>query len=610
MACGISVTRMNGIAENSTRTLQAEDYLERLRRSVLHYVYDYDEASRKENSEVAAMTRSALQAAEQATPSEERKEKYRDVQALLASTQESTQLLFDTEKQIEAARPKLVKAGTDLVARSRVLIDKVKAGPDQSLTDLATKLNSQLYTYRIMILRAELFQNVDGKPAVVEALAKAKATVEALQAGGSENVRALVGPLKSELADYNTNFETLLNQLHKVRDLFANKITPQISQMQATIVKVRGELQQNFGETRTSVETSIADTVFNQKITGAIVLLIGVLIAFFTARSVSNPITALTKGMRELAQGNFGVMLPGLDRKDEIGHIAKAVDEFKVKAAEKAQREVVEKVEQDTRAEAERQAALTKMADEFQTTVGGIVQAAVAGDFSQRVDLEGKTGLVLNIGTAINLLCENVAKSLGDLIKMLNALAEGDLSQRITAEYQGNFAILKENANKTAERIGSTIGRDQGLGERSHQRLGGDFDQHDRSVAAHRGTGREPGRNLGLDGGNLGDREEERRERPAGQPVGQRRPATSPTAAARWSPRRSRPWPRSRTPRARSPTSSASSTRSPGRPTCWRSMPRWKRRAPAKPAAASRWWPRKCAAWRSAPRRPPRTSRT
>ena len=51
------------------------------------------------------MTRSALQAAEQATPSEERKEKYRDVQALLASTQESTQLLFDTEKQIEADAP-------------------------------------------------------------------------------------------------------------------------------------------------------------------------------------------------------------------------------------------------------------------------------------------------------------------------------------------------------------------------------------------------------------------------------------------------------------------------------------------------------------------------
>ena len=49
---GISVTRMNGIAENTTRTLQAEDYLERLRRSVLHYVYDYDEASRKRTAKL------------------------------------------------------------------------------------------------------------------------------------------------------------------------------------------------------------------------------------------------------------------------------------------------------------------------------------------------------------------------------------------------------------------------------------------------------------------------------------------------------------------------------------------------------------------------------
>jgi methyl-accepting chemotaxis protein len=100
---------------------------------------------------------------------------------------------------------------------------------------------------------------------------------------------------------------------------------------------------------------------------------------------------------------------------------------------------------------------MQKMADEFQAAVGGIVTAAVAGDFSQRVDLQGKSGLVLNIGTSINSLCENVAKALDDLINMLDALAEGNLTQRITAQYQGNFALLKDNANKTADRIGATI---------------------------------------------------------------------------------------------------------------------------------------------------------
>ena len=116
-----------------------------------------------------------------------------------------------------------------------------------------------------------------------------------------------------------------------------------------------------------------------------------------------------------------------------------------------------EQKEAELRAAAEREAAMQKMAQEFEAAVGGIVQAAVAGDFAQRVDLEGKTGLVLNIGTAINSLCENVAKALDDLINMLNALAEGNLTQRITAQYQGNFALLKDNANKTADRIGATI---------------------------------------------------------------------------------------------------------------------------------------------------------
>jgi methyl-accepting chemotaxis protein len=181
------------------------------------------------------------------------------------------------------------------------------------------------------------------------------------------------------------------------------------------------------------------------------------IMAIYVRRAITGPLAALTDAMRRLADGNFDVILPGLGRKDEIGDIAGGVETFKVKAAEKAKREAEEKAEQEKRAAAERDVAMQKMAAEFEAAVGGIVQAAVAGDFSQRVDLAGKTGLVLNIGTAINSLCENVAKALDDLIRMLNALAEGDLTQRITTQYQGNFAILKDNANTTAERIGATI---------------------------------------------------------------------------------------------------------------------------------------------------------
>jgi methyl-accepting chemotaxis protein len=44
----------------------------------------------------------------------------------------------------------------------------------------------------------------------------------------------------------------------------------------------------------------------------------------------------MTSAMRNLASGNFDVVLPGVDRRDEIGEMARAVEAFKVNAAERA----------------------------------------------------------------------------------------------------------------------------------------------------------------------------------------------------------------------------------------------------------------------------------
>ena len=456
-AISMSVTKMNGISENSTRTLLIARYLETLRRSVLRFAYDHDEASRKENGEVAALTLSTLQAAEQQTPTEERKKAFRDVQGQLAGIQQTSQKLFDGVSQIDGTQQKLSKASGGLTAAANALIDKVQAGTDVMLVRLALKLDSQLNLMRVISLRAQVLTNVDSMPALAESVDKIMGTITAIDATAADDVVMLADPLKGAVKEFQTTVQGVVAAQHQAHDLFANQIAPQIGKAQATIETVRQQLQTNFNDNRIAVRSTIDSTILYQEIVGGIVLLFGGLIAFLIARSVSNPILALTKGMRELADGNFGVVLPGLKRKDEIGNIAKAVEAFKVKAAEKAQAEAQAKVEQDRQAEVERQAAMERMANEFEAAVGGIVQSAVAGDFSKRVELNGKTGLVLNIGTAINSLCDNVAKALGDLIEMLSALAEGNLSQRITTDYQGDFAELKNNANTAAERIGAIV---------------------------------------------------------------------------------------------------------------------------------------------------------
>jgi methyl-accepting chemotaxis protein len=188
---------------------------------------------------------------------------------------------------------------------------------------------------------------------------------------------------------------------------------------------------------------------------GAVVLVVAMLLLI--SFRVISPLHKLSAAMRKLADGDFGVVLPGLGRKDEIGAIAAATEGFKIKASEKAQREAAAQAEQERQMATERDAAMTRLSGEFEAAVGGIVQAAVRGDFSQRVALDGKSGLILNVGTAINTLCDNISSALDDLAAMLGSLADGDLTRRITGQYEGTFATIKDSANTTAERVGATI---------------------------------------------------------------------------------------------------------------------------------------------------------
>ncbi len=93
---------------------------------------------------------------------------YRDVQGDLTGAQQTSQKLFDGVAQIDGIQTKLSKAGGALAAATTALIDKVQAGPDESLVKLAMKLDSQLMMMRVVSMRAQLLTNVDSMPALAD----------------------------------------------------------------------------------------------------------------------------------------------------------------------------------------------------------------------------------------------------------------------------------------------------------------------------------------------------------------------------------------------------------------------------------------------------------
>ncbi len=89
--------------------------------------------------------------------------------------------------------------------------------------------------------------------------------------------------------------------------------------------------------------------------------------------------------------------------------------------------------------------------------VRNIVDAAVHGDFSKRLDLADKEGFMRELSAGINQLVETSDRGLQEVVRMLGAMARGDLTDRITNEYQGTFGQLKNYSNATAEKLSAIV---------------------------------------------------------------------------------------------------------------------------------------------------------
>lgn len=94
-------------------------------------------------------------------------------------------------------------------------------------------------------------------------------------------------------------------------------------------------------------------------------IIAGALIAFFTARSISNPVGEITGAMGNLAEGDMETAIPGLDRSDEVGDMAQALQVFKESLIDTA-RMREEQVEADRKA-VEDKAAMERAAAEAES---------------------------------------------------------------------------------------------------------------------------------------------------------------------------------------------------------------------------------------------------
>jgi methyl-accepting chemotaxis protein len=143
------------------------------------------------------------------------------------------------------------------------------------------------------------------------------------------------------------------------------------------------------------------------------------------SRRVVMPLQGIQGAMLKLANGDFGVAVPGVERKDEVGAIANAVERFKVVADEKARREA----EVATRRHEAEAAVQSKASEELKRTADERARAA-----------------------------ETQAHAVRALADGLKQLATGDLTVRLVDDLTDEYKQIKEDFNATVAQLQETIG--------------------------------------------------------------------------------------------------------------------------------------------------------
>jgi methyl-accepting chemotaxis protein len=122
-------------------------------------------------------------------------------------------------------------------------------------------------------------------------------------------------------------------------------------------------------------------------------VLLGILAAWAIGRSITRPVKAMTAAMQELAGGKTTTAVPALERGDEVGGMARAVQVFKENMIRAAELAATQQAEQE--AKAARATRLDSLTQGFEQSVGqlaGMLSAASTQLHSTAQSMTGSAG--------------------------------------------------------------------------------------------------------------------------------------------------------------------------------------------------------------------------
>ena len=371
------------------------------------------------------------------------------------------------DESTRIAQNQLTRTGNSLRYKLDDLPSNAEDDEMPAITFGAKKVTEQ---FQAVTALANTFVVNSDKTVANSALARLKFVENSLKAISTTNAKILDGikEVTGMLGEYRQALAKLVDNAKEIDEL-----TLEMTESAAAINKGSGAMKSDLLADQKRLEaesdTTIGETERLILILAAGGFLLGCVWAFFLGKGISRPMTAMCSAMRKLASGNFEVVLPGLGRRDELGEMASAVEEFKVQAIARAERDAATQEAQNKAASAARRAELIRFADEFETAVGAIV----ANVSSSAVQLEAAAGTLTRTAETTQSLSSQVAgaseeastnmQSVASATEELSASVD-EIGRRVKESSQIAEAAVRQ-AEQTDGRIGKLSRAAQEIGD-------------------------------------------------------------------------------------------------------------------------------------------------
>jgi methyl-accepting chemotaxis protein len=456
------------ISDNAVRAAQIDRNFVGLRRNVVRYTATGEEAALKRARELGTETLPReIRALTDRLIIEGNKSKMEAIGAGIAKyAADFEKVVVLYQEQRKAVNERMNVFGSKARQDMSEIMKTALADGDAEASAFAGQTQDALMQMRINAIR---FLNDPNQKTVDTALQDYEAFRAA--AGGLSN-RLRNPERKQKAADaiaiagrYAEAFNDVVAKTFALDKMVNGSMADEADKVNKLVMDFSAAERQSLTQLGTEADATMKQANATMIAVAIAAVILGLLIAFVIARGIVRPVSGLTSGMKELAGGNFDVVLPGLDRSDEIGEMAQAVETFKVLAAEKAKREAEEKQAEEARQAAQRRAEMHRLADQFQAAVGGIVETvssasteleAAAGTLTKTAEVtQSLSGAVAAASEQASANVQSVASATEEMTSSVN---------EISRQVQESAKIANEAVTQARETDGRITALSQAAG--------------------------------------------------------------------------------------------------------------------------------------------------